>query len=163
MRLLRYCSPGWCTCRNQRSSTTRRVNQRLTAVIFLRFRHDGRRDQTGLDRRPYPFAAFRIGQPGCITDEQHPVIQQLAPGMPVQKIGMAMELVGDVPGNSAALPEEIAEILELLRKTLVALPAQPDIEVVAFAEAPAVSLEIPAEIKFRRIRADPAGQPGSFG
>ena len=28
-------------------------------------------DQAGLDRRAYPFAAFRIGQPGCITDQQH--------------------------------------------------------------------------------------------
>src|SRR5476649_1503799 len=69
---------------------------------------------------------------------------------------MTLEFVGDVPGNPAALPEEIAEFLELLRKTLVALPSQPDIEVVAFAEAPAISLEIPAEIKFRRIRADAA-------
>src|ERR1700690_728008 len=39
---------------------------------------------------------------------------------------------------------------------MVALPAEPDIEVVALAEAPAVSFQIAAEIKFRRIRADAA-------
>src|SRR5665647_317258 len=76
--------------------------------------------------------------------------------MAVQKISVAVEFIGDVPRDSAALPEEIAKIPELFRQTLVPLAAEPDIEIVAFAEAPAISLEIPAKVELRRIRADAA-------
>src|SRR5450756_3064650 len=64
---------------------------------------------------------------------------------------MSMEMIRDDLRNSAALLEEVAKILELFRKTMVVLPAQPDIEITAFAKTPAVTLQIPAKIKFRRV------------
>src|SRR5450759_909753 len=64
---------------------------------------------------------------------------------------MSMKAAQGVLWNSAALLEEVAKILELFRKTMAVLPAQSDIEITAFAKAPAVTLQIPAKIKFRRI------------
>src|SRR5450631_762726 len=76
--------------------------------------------------------------------------------MSIEQVGMPMKAVRDVLRNSAALLEEIAKIFELFRKTMAALPAQPDVEITAFAKAPTVSLQILAKIKFGRLPLYPA-------
>src|SRR3989338_10870978 len=70
---------------------------------------------------------------------------------------MPMEAVRDVLWNSAALLEEVAKMPDLFRKTMVILPAQSDIQIIAFAKAPAVSLHVLAKIKLGSIPTHLAG------
>src|SRR5690606_15207583 len=131
--------------------------QALSTEIAGALDQDLRREHSGLHCRADALPTLRVGEPGRIANQHHAIAHDRASGMRVEKIGVALVPGGSIGGHFALRLQPAAERVYLLAQAMVALAAEPDIEKAALAEAPAVSLQILAEIELGPLRGDAAG------
>ena len=107
--------------------------------------------QTRLDRLPDALAALRIRDARGIADQHHAVVDQVSGPRCVDGIGVTAPSPRKLRRDPAGRLEERDEPLCRRRQRAGIEPAEPDIEVIAFAHAPAVTLQIAAEKQLRHI------------
>src|SRR6185436_13640215 len=127
-----------------------------TRVVACRCAHDLRRQQRGFDCGTDPFAASRIGQAGRIADQQYAIVVLPALGLRVEHVRVTVEPLRHVARSAAALAQPGAELRHVLGQPVAVLAAQADVEIACLGNAPAVALEVGAEIKLRRVLLDAA-------
>src|SRR5271165_6055219 len=101
-------------------------------------------DQSRFDSRADALATLGIRQAGGIANEQYAVIENLSLGAAKQAVGVARDAaVGDRDG--ARLAKIAYEVFHMMRDLMRVGAAESLIEVVVFAEDPAVAQHIAAE------------------
>ena len=62
--------------------------------------------------------------------------------MRIQQIGVAVQLLRDVPGNLVVLFQVVYEGLDMGGQPVPVFPAQPDVQITALAKYPAITLQV---------------------
>src|SRR4051812_28963056 len=107
------------------------------------------RHQSRFDRRPNAFAALRIREPGGVAGEQHAIIDYTPAALGREQVRVAAPFVFGASRNAAARGEEVHELGRALRQRALVETAKADVDVAALPKAPAVALQIRAEIQLR--------------
>ena len=135
-----------------RAETLRVRLEPLPRVVAARLDGRGGRQQTRFDRRPDAFAALRIGEAGRVADQHHAGIDDAPVRRVVDGIRVPAPARSDVTRESCRWPSRNA------RKSAVALGSdrrsrrpRPTLRYSPFPEAPAVALEVAAEVQLGRL------------
>src|SRR5690606_17841991 len=117
-----------------------------------------RRQHSRFDGGADALAALGVGETGGVADEQHAVLADGAAGMRIQQIRMSLEALRKPRGNPALLHQPAMEGLHVAGKSFGIFATEPHVDVLPFAKAPAVSLQILAEVELRPVCLDSAGR-----
>src|SRR5688572_22750669 len=119
--------------------------------LQIRLRSSPRGDQ-GFRREPSrfhcrldAFAALRIRETGRVAGEHDPIANQRPRAGAGGEVGMAVPLDERGAAGESALLEERLEVVDVGIEVAVLAATEPDVEMAALADAPAVAFEIAAE------------------
>ena len=130
--------------------------QPFPAVTPIRGEHHLRCQQAGFNRWTNSLSALRIGDSGGVSDQQHAIAGNLPRSPAVQGIRVTHESRRNVQRKPAGRPQIPEKLGGVAGKAVQVHPAEPYVQHVLLAEAPAVALQIGAEIKLRYFCADGA-------
>ena len=114
--------------------------------------------QPGFDGRFDALAALRVRQAGGVPDQHHPVVGNRARRGSVEKIRVPAPGGGEIRGQVAGRHQGAHEVLQVAGESVAVLAAEPDVQHRALPEAPAIALQIGAEVQLRLIRAHSTGR-----
>src|SRR5690554_8179711 len=77
--------------------------------------------------------------------------------MGIEQVGVALEPSGQVGGNAAFLLHIVHEGFKVIRKPVIVLPPQANVQEVTLPEYPGIALEVPAEPELRGVAPGFAG------
>jgi hypothetical protein len=109
------------------------------------------RKKAGLDRGPNAFSALRIRHSGRVTHKKDAIAGETPVSAAVDQVGMPAPFWRHAGRHSSLCPEELDKPPCLRRKIALVLPAEANVEVRSFPNAPAVPLEIVAEEELRDL------------
>src|SRR6185369_14083228 len=133
-------------------------DQSLLAVIAACVGNDSCGHQSRFDRRADALAAFRIREPRCVADDEHAVADHGSRRMRVQQVGVTFESRRRIGWHLALRLQPATERMDVFDQALVAFAPEPDVQKITLAEAPAVALQVVAEVQLGPVVLDATAQ-----